>query len=83
MGDAAAGGEGASATLIPPAGAKLGVACRAWCRCRCLVRRAWAAFFAGAAGAAAVATGAAPAPYIDVPVDWTTPGLIVIPCTVA
>jgi hypothetical protein len=35
---------------------------------------------------AAVAVGVtvtAPAPYIEVPVDWMTPGLIVIPCTVA
>ncbi len=53
---------------------------RDWCRC--LARRARAAFFAGAAGAAAVATAAA-APYIDVPVAWTTPGLIVMPFTVA
>ena len=80
MGEAAAEGGDASATLMLPAGVELAVACGAWCRC--LARRAWAAFF-GAAGAAVVATGAAAAPYIDVPVDWTTPGLIVIPCTVA
>jgi hypothetical protein len=28
-------------------------------------------------------TVTAPAPYMDVPVDWTTPGLIVMPFTVA
>jgi hypothetical protein len=30
-----------------------------------------------------VATGAAAVPYMDVPVAWTTPGLIVMPLTVA
>jgi hypothetical protein len=66
---------------MPPAGAGLAVACVAWCRC--LARREPGAFLAGAAGAAVVATGAAAAPYIGVPVDWTTPGLIVMPFTVA
>lgn len=80
MGEAA-GRADASATLIPLAGAGLAVACAEWCRC--LARCARAAFFAGAAGAALATGAAAPAPYIEVPVDWTTPGLIVIPCTVA
>jgi hypothetical protein len=80
--EAAAGGGGASATRIPLAWAGLAMACAAWCRC--LARRAPGAFLAGAAGAAVVATGAAAAtPYIDVPVAWTTPGLIVMPFTVA
>jgi hypothetical protein len=81
VGDAAAGRAGASATLIPVVWAGLAVACTAWCRC--LARRAGAAFFAGAARAAVVAAGAAAAPYIDVPVAWTTPGLIVMPSIVA
>ena len=82
MGDAGAGRADASATLIASVWAGLAVACATWCRC--LARRARAAFFAGAAAAAVVATGAAAAaPYIDVPVAWTTPGLIVIPSTVA
>ena len=51
--------------------------------CRCLARCVRAAFFAGAGGLRLATGAAAPAPYIDVPVDWTTPGLIVIPGTVA
>jgi hypothetical protein len=82
VGDAAGGRADASATLIASVWAGLAATCATWCRC--LARRVRAAFFAGAVGAAVVATGAAAAaPYIDVPVDWTTPGLIVIPCTVA
>jgi hypothetical protein len=81
VGDAGAGRADASATLIASVWAGLAATCATWCRC--LARRARAAFFAGAAGAAVVATGAAAAPYIDVPVAWTTPGLIVMPSTVA
>jgi ABC-type Co2+ transport system permease subunit len=80
VGEAAAGRADALVMLIPRSAAGVAVACAD----RCRARRVRAAFFAGAAGAAVVATGAAAAaPYIDVPVDWTMPGLIVIPCTVA
>ena len=81
MGDAGTGRAGASATLIASVWAGLGVACAMWCRC--LTWRARAAFFAGAAGVVAAGAAAAAAPYIDVPVAWTTPGLIVMPLTVA
>jgi hypothetical protein len=81
VGEAAAGRADASATLIASVGAGLGVTCAAWCRC--LAWRARAAFFAGAAGVVAAGAAAAAAPYIDVPVAWTTPGLIVTPSTVA
>jgi hypothetical protein len=57
------------------------VACAEWCRC--LARCTRADFLADAAGAALVTGAAAPAPYIEVPVGWTAPGLIVIPGTVA
>jgi hypothetical protein len=51
--------------------------------CRGLARRGRAAFLSGAAEVTVVAAGAAAAPYIDVPVAWTTPGLIVMPLAVA
>lgn len=81
MGDAAAGRAGVPATSAPRAGAGLAVARAEWSRCRS--RRARAGFFAGAVWAAAVAPDAEAAPYMNVPVAWTTPGLIVIPVTVA
>jgi hypothetical protein len=81
VGDAAAGREDALVMLIPLSGAGLAVTCVTWCRC--LARRVRAAFPAGAAEAMVAAGAAAAAPYIDVPVAWTTPGLIVMPLAVA